>query len=182
MKKITLSKKPQALSPYLGYNFELDGSECSSGFGLKNMAFARKISTLIPLKLRKAFLAGKTVEVTENVFSDIQGMWFDSRYKKYRDVYVTIEANDEFVAAAYEALENQTPIMIQYSQDWEMYPSDDEHSCVSDDGLNHLAFVGKSTGIKPVLLHLEGSCSSGGAEFSFHGIKSITPAGGALCA
>jgi hypothetical protein len=182
MKQITLRKQPHCTGPYLGYSFDCEGNKCWSGFGLKSTAFAKKISTLIPFALRKSFLSGKTVSIQDNVFSDIQGMWFDSRYKKYKDVYVSTEANIENVAIAYEAFKNNTPLMIQYSPGWEMYPSDDENSCVSDDGLNHVAFIGKSTGIKPVLLHLEGSSSDGGSEFSFHGIQSIKSAGGALCA
>ena len=182
MKKITLSKRPSVAGPYLGYSFEHEGKKCYSGFGLKNIAFAKKISTLIPFAKRKSFLAGKTVSVEESVFSNIKKMWFDSRYKKYRDVYVSNEAKLEFVAIAYEAYQNRTPIMLQYGPGWEMYPSDDDNSCVSKDGLNHLAFVGRSTGVKPVLLHLESSCSSGGSEFMFHGIQDIKPARGALCA
>lgn len=180
MKKITLSTFNNA--PYLSYGFLMDGSECYSGFGLKNEAFAKKISTLLPLALQQDFLDGETVEVNEKVFSSIQSEWFKSRYKKYKGVYVSREANMDFVEAAYEAYETRTPVMIQYEDGYAMYPSDDDNSCVSDDGLTHIAYVGKSSGVKPVLLHMESACVGGGMEFMFSGIKSIKSAGGALCA
>lgn len=180
MKKITLSTFNEA--PYLSYGFDCDGSECYSGFGLKTDAFAKKISTLIPTALQQDFLDCKTVEVNDEVFSSIQSEWFKSRYKKYKGVYVSREADMDFVKAAYVAYENQTPVMIQYEDGYAMYPSDDDNSCVSDDGLTHVAFVGKSTGVKPVLLHMESSCVGGGSEFMFSGIKSIKSTGGALCA
>jgi len=180
MKKITLSTYNNG--PYLSYGFLMDGNECYSGFGLKNNAFVKTISTLIPAGLQQNFLDGKTVEVSEKVFGTIQSEWFKSRYKKYRDIYVSREANMDFVKIAYEANENRIPIMIQYQEGYEMYPSDDENSCVSDDGLTHIVHVGKSSGPKPVLLHMESACIGSGMEFMFSGIKSIKSVGGALCA
>jgi len=160
MKKITLSTFSNA--PYLSYGFLMNGEECYSGFGLNNDTFAKKIASLVPTDLQKDFLDGKTVEVKDKVFRSIQSEWFESRYKKYRDVHVSREANMDFVEVAYAAYKNRTPVMIQYEEGYEMYPIDDGNSCVSDDGLTHIAYVGKSTGVKPILLHMESACIGGG--------------------
>lgn len=168
--------------PYLSYKFMCDGESCMSGFTLFDGKFTKKISGLIPEPLQKNFLSHQEVEIDEEVFDAIRSAWHKKMYKKYRSVYVNRDANMEHVAVAFEAYENRVPVLVQYEEGYEMYPYDDDNSCTSDDGLTHVAYVGKSTGVKPCLLFMESKCSGGGGSFMFHGIKDIKLAGGALCA
>jgi hypothetical protein len=181
MTTITLNRRDNA-NPHLSYGFISNGMQCYSGFGLKNEAVVKKMSSLLPLGVQHDFLEGKTIEVENSVFDSIRSLWHSMRYKKYKSVYVDRDANMAHVAQIYAAYKSRELIMVQYEEGYEMYPSDDEDACVSDDGLNHVLYVGKSTGVKPVLLHMESSCARGGGEFMFKGITSIKRIGGALCA
>ena len=180
MKTITLTTFTGD-TPYLSYGFDCSGEKCWSGFTLFDEKFTKTIAALLPEDNQKLFLSNAEVEIEDELFSVISMTWHKRMYKKYRSVYVPRDANMEHVKVAYESYLNRVPVMVQYMEGFEMYPSDDENSCTGNDGLTHLAYVGKSTGVKPCLLFLESQCSGGGSSFMFAGIKDIKLAGGALC-
>ncbi len=159
---------------YLSYSINCkDGEKGYSGMGWTDKDL-EKLKELVDVdKLQNK----ETLFIDQKIMSKIHTLWSKLRYKKYRSVYVPREANMEFVKIAYEAWENENPLMVEYKKGYEMYPFDEENGCVSEDGLTHVLYIGKSTGKIPILLHLESKCSSGGTSFMFTGIKSIKAIG-----
>ena len=173
MTKITLNQN------YLSY--QIDESSFS-GFTLFDAEFTEKIIALIPKDQQKEFREGKPVHIQDSIFREIREVWHRRMYKPFKDIWVPRYADDSIVPYVYEAYENGIPLMVRYKKGYESYPFDEENACVSDDGLTHVLYVGKSTGQKPVLLHLESKCASGGSEFFFAGITEVKSLAGTLCA
>jgi hypothetical protein len=159
---------------YLSYSFMMEESLCYSGMG-----WTHEQIKLLESLLGESYvqlMSGESIEITNEAMSSIHSIWSDARYKKYHKVYIPREADMDIVKTIYEAWKNDSAIMIEFKEGYEMYPSEEEENdgaVVSDNGLIHVAYVGKSTGTKPVLLHLASGRSHGGGEFMFTGIKSV---------
>lgn len=159
---------------FLSYSFMMDNQQCYSGMGWSHEQI-KKLEILLGDNYC-TLINGEAVEISKETLSNIQDTWHGLRYKKYNRVYVPRDANMEIVKTVYEAWEMRLPVMLEYEEGYEMYPSEEDEedgACVSNNGLVHIAHIGRTTGSKPTLLHLASPCSYGGGEFMFKGTKSV---------
>lgn len=165
---------------YLAYSIQHGEEKGWSGMGWDLKQFA-KIEILIGTEKFNSLSAGEKIEISGDEMKTIHSLWSDLRYKKFKLVYIPREAKKEVAEVLYEAWETRRAVMLEYEEGYEMYPSEedeDDGANVSDNGLVHVAYIGKSTGTKPILLHIAGERSCGGGEFMFAGLKSAKLLGG----
>ena len=178
MKTNTLTFNATYFGPqegYLGYSFGDGDNGGFSGMGWTHDQI-KAIQPVLGEKVYAGLMAGKQITVDSVKFTEIHKIWHSMRYKKYRKVYVPRDANMEYVKTMYSAWENQSPVMLEYEEGYEMYPSEEDEqdgACTSEDGRVHVVTIGKSTGEKPQMLHLASSRSLGGTTVMFSGLKSV---------
>jgi hypothetical protein len=111
------------------------------------------------------------LELSDDVFSELRSAHTEQLFKNVSGYQVSKCAKVAHVKLLAKASKLSLPVMVEYEAGYEMF---NEGGFVSDNGLVHTCWIGKSTGVQKTLLHLDTPHSSGGAAFSFHGLKSVT--------
>ncbi|ENN6469975.1 hypothetical protein AB9X29_003776 [Vibrio vulnificus] len=156
----------------IGYNKSLNlivknNGEYVSCFSLSE----EKATSIVPNIAISEQYPVDMVDVTEGQLSALWDAHVEERYKVISGIYVPRDAKRSQVKTLLDAYRNRTPVLLEYREGYEMF---DDDACATRDGLNHVCYVGKTTGSMKSLIHLTSPNSVGGPLLSFSGLKSVT--------
>lgn len=142
-----------------------------------------KITLLAGLKesgisYEENLLFSKGITITEEEMTSLHNFWFDERYTKLDGLYFNtkdLKDKREIAKTICIAKETDTPLCIIYEEGYCEYPSDEDekYSMVSEDGLTHIIYIGRTTGVRKFPLALVSKYSDGGGILSLGGIKEL---------